>query len=129
MEALKKKLEQISPYPDEKQRRLIYAAEAIQFGRGGKAMIHKLTGMSRPTLNQGIKELSSQDSTAIQTNRIRQSGAGRKKQTDNYPDLKSALESLADPVTSGDPESALRWTIKSCRTLSNELKTKGYSIG
>jgi hypothetical protein len=42
MEALKKKLEQISPYLDEKQRRLIYAAEAIQLGRGGKAVIHKL---------------------------------------------------------------------------------------
>jgi hypothetical protein len=98
MEALKKKLEQIRPYLDEKQGRLIYAAEAIQLGRGGKTVIHKLTWMSRPALNQGIKELSSQDSTAIQSNRIYHSGAGRKKQTDTYPDLKSALESLVDPV-------------------------------
>jgi hypothetical protein len=97
MEALKKKLEQISPYLNEKQRRLIYAAETIQLGRGGKTVIHKLTGMSRPRLNQGIKELSSQDSTAIQSNRIRHSGAGRKKQTDNYPGLKLTLESLVDP--------------------------------
>jgi len=31
------------------------------------------------------------------------------------------LEELVDPVTRGDPESPLRWTCKSLRTLSLEM--------
>ena len=59
MEKLKEKLEKISPYLNERQRRIIYAAEAEQLGRGGKTKICEITGMSRPTLNQGSYELSS----------------------------------------------------------------------
>jgi hypothetical protein len=39
------------------------------------------------------------------------------------------LESLVEPLSRGDPESALRWTIKSTRILSEELAQKGYKIG
>jgi hypothetical protein len=58
MEKLKEKLEKISPYLNEKQRRIVYAAEAEQLGHGGKSLICNITGMSRPTLNQGLLELS-----------------------------------------------------------------------
>ena len=58
MENLREKLSKIAPYLDERQRRIVYAAEAVQLGRGGKSLISKLTGMSRPTLNEGLRELS-----------------------------------------------------------------------
>ncbi|GHV70000.1 hypothetical protein FACS1894199_19340 [Bacteroidia bacterium] len=128
MEKLKEKLALITPYLNEKQKRIVYAAEANQIGRGGKALICSLTHMSRPTLNQGVKDLFS-DIHASHPERVRKKGAGRKTQAARQPGLKEALESLVEPTTSGDPQSALRWTVKSCRTLSQELKTKNFNVG
>jgi hypothetical protein len=39
----------------------------------------------------------------------------------DHPDAWSRLEKLVDPVTRGDPESPLRWSCKSMRTLSLEM--------
>jgi transposase len=128
MEKLKEKLEKISPYLNEKQRRIVFAAEAESLGRGGKTIICNYTGMSRPTLNQGFLELSSPPGTFCDIDKIRKKGAGRKNKTSDYPDLLKALESLVEPLSRGDPESALRWTIKSTRTLSEELAAKGYKV-
>jgi len=128
MENLKEKLLKIAPYLDERQRRIVYAAEAEQLGRGGKSLISKLTGMSRPTLNEGLRELSCHISERCQMNRIRKEGGGRKNVNTNHPALLSALESLVEPLSRGDPESPLRWTIKSTRTLSEALVAKGYKV-
>jgi hypothetical protein len=128
MDKLKEKLALISPCMNEKQRRIVYAAEAHQIGRGGKTLICSLTNMSRPTLNRGQKELFSEEKAAS-TERIRQEGAGRKSQSESHPGLKEALESLVEPETSGDPQSSLRWTVKSCRTLSKELSKQGFTVG
>jgi hypothetical protein len=38
------------------------------------------------------------------------------------------LEDLVDPCARGDPESSLRWTIKSTRKLAEELRKLGYRI-
>src|SRR5665213_2071640 len=54
---LKKKYEEILPILNEKQTRLILAAEAKSMGRGGLSKVSELSGMSRVTLNIGIKEL------------------------------------------------------------------------
>ena len=43
------------------------------------------------------------------------------------PELAAALERLVDPDTRGDPESPLRWTIKSTRQLSAALTGAGAS--
>jgi len=128
MENLKKKLEKISPYLNERQKRIVYAAEAEYTGRGGKSLVCKLTGMSRPTLNHGLRELSGSMESPCPMDRIRREGAGRKKITSEQPGLQSALESLVEPLSRGDPESALRWTIKSTRVLSEELSRMGYKI-
>jgi hypothetical protein len=45
-----------------------------------------------------------------------------------HPDVWPALELLVDPVTRGDPESALRWTCKSRQLLSTELLSHGIEI-
>jgi hypothetical protein len=85
MEKLKEKLEKISPYLNERQRRIVYAAEAEQLGHGGKTLICTLTGMSRPTLNHGFQELSDMNKTSCDKERVRSRGAGRKKITSDYP--------------------------------------------
>jgi hypothetical protein len=128
MEKLKEKLSLISSHLNEKQWRIVFAAEAYQIGRGGKSLVCRLTNMSRPTINQGLKDLFS-DTNAPTAERIRKEGAGRKSQAENQPELKKALESLVEPVTSGDPQSALKWTIKSCRTLADELKAQNFIVG
>jgi hypothetical protein len=127
MEKIKEKLLKISPYLNEKQRRIVYAAEAEQYGRGGKMLISTITGMSRPALDHGFLDLSSNESQSEKTG-IRKPGAGRKKVTANNPELLTKLESLVEPLSRGDPESPLRWTIKSTRVLSEELSRLGYKV-
>ena len=131
MEKILKKLRKIKPILNEKQRRIVFAAEAEQIGRGGKSKISALTGMSRSTLKAGFVDLESlsDNDLTIEKGRIRRPGGGRKKITETEPQILSALESLVDPVTRGDPESPLRWTIKSTRTLAKELSEKGFKVG
>jgi hypothetical protein len=58
--------------------------------------------------------------------RVRRPGGGRKAAKILDPSLVVALEELVEPVTRGDPESPLRWTCKSLRRLSEELRAQGY---
>jgi hypothetical protein len=44
------------------------------------------------------------------------------------PDLPRELEALVEPLTSGDPESPLRWTSKSTRALSAELAAQHHPV-
>ena len=109
---------------DERARRLWAAAEVRSAGRGGFNAVIRATGMSSRTLAKGLKELESGE--APPPGRIRRLGGGRKSATVLDPDLTEALERLVEPVTRGDPESPLRWTSKSLRRLSAELKQQGY---
>ena len=43
-------------------------------------------------------------------------------------ELLAALDALVDPVTRGDPESALRWTTKSTSKLAGELVATGHRV-
>lgn len=114
---------------DERLRRLYAAAEAKAIGHGGVTLVWKATGVARGSIQQGLKELV-QRPEAMESNsrRIRRIGAGRKTSVADDAELLSALESLVEPVTRGDPESPLRWTCKSLRQLESELVTQGYSV-
>jgi transposase len=59
---------------------------------------------------------------------VRRPGGGRKRVVERDPSVVSDLEKLVEPVTRGDPESALRWTCKSVRRLAEELSKLGHSI-
>ena len=126
MDLLKEKFDKVLPYLNEKQRRLYLLSEAEALGRGGKTLVSKLAKISRPTLNKAQSELAS---NTILKKRIRRVGGGRKKITETHKGLLEALESLVDPDSRGHPESPLRWTIKSFRTLSKALEQKGYKVG
>ena len=128
METLQNKLKKILPVLNEKQRRLYLTSEAEAIGRGGKALISRLVNISRPTLNKGEKELNSPGNGSVAVG-IRKEGGGRKKITESNIEILKALELLIEPVTRGDPESSLRWTIKSVRTLSDELSKQGHKVG
>ena len=113
----------LSPVLDERQRRLWMAVEAGEAGRGGITMVARATGAARSTVTRGVDEL---DSGATDSGRVRRAGAGRKRAETVDAELTSALERLVDPDTRGDPESPLRWTIKSTRQLSAALTGRGH---
>ncbi|MGH9201439.1 MAG: ISAzo13 family transposase, partial [Vicinamibacterales bacterium] len=124
-DVLARKLTTILPFLNERQRRLLLAAEAVSLGRGGAAAVARAAGVSRPTVFNGIAELDSADPT---DERVRRPGGGRKPAEKTDPKLLKALERLVDPHTRGAPMSPLRWTTKSTRTLAAELTRQGYAV-
>lgn len=54
---IKKRFDAISPYLDERQRRLFAANETIVYGEGGVRNVAKVLGMSTTTISKGIREL------------------------------------------------------------------------
>src|SRR5688572_20821229 len=124
--AIKRRFELLAPVLNERTRRLVAAAEAVAYGRGGGVAEARATGVSRRAIRQGISELAAPGSWP--EGRVRRAGGGRKSAAEQYPGLREALEALVEPTTRGDPESALRWTCKSVRNLAEELRQQGYPI-
>jgi DNA-binding phage protein len=116
--ALAQKLAAILPHLNEKQRRLLLAAEARALGYGGIVRVARAAGVSRPTIQKALQELEQPHPTA---DRVRQTGGGRKPLRSHDPTLLADLEALVDPDTRGDPMSPLRWTCKSLRQLAEAL--------
>src|SRR5574341_301886 len=110
---------------NEAQARWYVAREAICRGRGGLKTMHSITGMSRPTILKGIRELRQQKLLDV-TERIRRPGGGRKRLEDSDPRFARALEKLMDENTAGDPMSLLRWTNKSTTRIAEELTRQGH---
>jgi Rhodopirellula transposase DDE domain len=118
---LARKFDLLAGVLDERMRRLVAAAEAEALGFGGVTAVARASGLSRGTVIRGIAELKVAPKPE-RGQRIRRKGAGRKRTIDQDATLKRDLESLIEPVTRGDPESPLRWTCKSVRQLTAELK-------
>src|SRR5207253_8472666 len=110
-EELAVKLQLVLPQLNERQKRLLLAAEAHSLGHGGISRVARASGVSRPTIHRGLVELETQIPQFEA--RIRTLGGRRKRIEETYPDILSALNQLIDPDTRGDPESPLRWTCKS----------------
>lgn len=117
------KLRRLWPHLNERGRRMLAAAEAVEIGRGGVSLVSRACGLSRVTITKGVREL---DEPGLPEGRTRRPGGGRKKLEAQDPKLKSALESLVEPLARGDPESPLRWTCKSTRTLAGELARRKH---
>jgi len=127
---IRRQYEQIRGALHERARREWAGSEAMALGHGGIAKVHRATGMAPSTIGKGVRELRARESEAVVSpvQRVRRSGGGRKKKVDQNPQLLSALESLVEPATRGDPGSPLRWTVKSLRRLSEELSHMGHDV-
>lgn len=130
IEGIRRKFETLSPVLDERSRRHWAAVEATELGWGGVSAVAVATGLSRTTVTSGIQELRDRSKApAVETtSRIRRLGAGRKPVTESDPRLLDALEALIEPVTRGDPQSPLRWTLKSTRRLAEELTRQQHPV-
>ncbi|MBA3575300.1 MAG: ISAzo13 family transposase [Pseudonocardiales bacterium] len=120
------KFDAILPHLDERQRRLVLAAEARSLGHGGISLVARASGVSRVTITAGVGELEDGEEPTV--GRARRSGAGRKPLTETDPGLLDALDALVEPETRGDPMSRLRWTTKSTRNLADELAKQGHPV-
>ncbi|MGH9718967.1 MAG: ISAzo13 family transposase [Bryobacteraceae bacterium] len=110
----------------ESQARWYVAREVLARGRGGLKAMYELTGMSRPTILKGIREL--QEHAELPRERVRQAGGGRKRLEESDPKLQTALERIMEENTAGDPMNLLRWTNKSTMRIAEELTRRGHSV-
>jgi hypothetical protein len=115
----------ISPYLDERQRRMWVGSEARVMGRGGVSLVARATGISRPAIYRGLEEL---DQPPRLDGRVRREGAGRKSLREKDSELEAALDALVDPDSRGDPMSPLRWTCKSTGQLALALTRGGHPV-
>jgi transposase len=119
------RFEALKPRLDERSRRLVAAAESQAIGKGGISVVARATGISRPVIRQGIADLRD---SALAPGRVRREGGGRKRAVVKDASLQTDLEGLLESTTRGDPEAALRWTCKSVRQLTAELRRMKHQV-
>ena len=110
---------------DERGRRLFAAAEVRTAGRGGLAIVSKITGLARSTINRGKRDL---DAQSLPKGQVRRAGGGRRPLRENDPGLVPALKRLVEPATLGDPMRPLIWVSKSMEKLAATLTQMGHPI-
>ena len=113
------------PHLDEHARRLVAASKAVELGYGGISRVSRACGLSRVTVIKGVAELQA---PPLSQGRIRREGGGRHALTTDDPGLEPALDGMVEPTARGDPESPLRWTCKSARTLATELTARRHAV-
>lgn len=131
-EAFGKCFNAMKPYLNEKQRRLLCGCMAQFSGPGGVTGMKEATGVSRTTIQAGMKELASGASAdaeqVTEKERVRREGAGRRPIEETQPGIRDALNRLVEGATYGNPENPLLWTTKSLRNLADELIAQGFTI-
>ena len=123
--AIRLRWETVGARLDERGRRLFAAAEVRSAGRGGLALVSKVTGLARSTINRGEDDL---DGEPLAKGRVRRAGGGRRSVSRADPGLVPALKRLVEPATLGDPTRSLIWVSKSMAKLAAALTEMGHPI-
>ena len=89
---LRSKHAALAPVLTERSRRVWAATEARAIGHGGIALVERATGISRSTIQRGIRELKSGKTLAPA--RTRKAGAGRTRATATDETLLADLDAL-----------------------------------
>jgi len=110
---------------DERGRRLFAAAEVQAAGYGALAVVSKITGIARSTINRGEDDL---DAGPLPNGRVRRAGGGGRPLIESDPTLLDDLRRLVEPVTLGSPVQPLLWVSKSREKLARMLVEMGHTI-
>ena len=121
----REKYQRVATSFNELSRRLWAANESISIGYGGISIVSEATGISKPTIVKGIKEINLKDYPGRGT---RRKGGGRKELTVKTPDLAMRLRELIEPSIAGNPQSPILWVSRSLRHLESEMNNHGYRI-
>jgi hypothetical protein len=132
IDRIRRKYRPLQSALDERARRLWAGTEAEELGWGGATIVARATGLSRTTIRAGMAELRlacrSRGKQVSDTPRIRRPGGGRKALPKHDPQLLALLEALIEPTVRGEPDSPLRWTIRSTRVLAGALSRSGHPV-
>ena len=93
----------LRPHLDERQRRLVLAAEAAELGRGGITVVAAATGVHPDTVAKGVREL---EGAAEPSGRVRAPGGGRKSAAERDPALTPAASTSPSTRPAGFRPSA-----------------------
>jgi hypothetical protein len=115
----------LAPHLDEKQVRLCAGVFALACDEHAVAGVVAASGLADSTVRSGMADVLG-DGAPI--GRVRRPGGGRAGIEQVYPGLWPALDALIEPEERGDPENPLRWTVKSTRTLAEELGRQGFAV-
>lgn len=111
----------------EKDRRRYAAIEAVKLGYGGQAYIRRLFGCHHETLALGLAEL--EDETALEQERIRQAGGGRKSAFETIAGLESGFLRVLERHTAGSPmDETVKWTNLKRHEIAALLKEEGIEV-
>src|SRR5215470_471776 len=99
-DAIRQRWDAIGSKLDERGQRLFAAVEVRTAGWGGLAIVSKITGLARSTINRGKNDL---DAEPLPKGQVRRAGGGRRALSENDPGLIAALKRLVEPATLGDP--------------------------
>lgn len=124
---IKERIDTILPILNEKQARIYLGSESKSYGWGGKTKIASLSGVSRLLVSRGEQEIAN-PLMQSPSDRIRHQGGGRKKEIVKQVGLESAILSIVEAHTVGDPMRVLLWTSKSIRKIQEMLKKEGYKV-
>jgi hypothetical protein len=94
----------LRPHLDERQRRLLLGAQALELGRGGIKAVAAAAGVHPDTVARGVREAAGGPEP-----RVRAPGGGRKKLSGTDPGLGPALMALVEPESRGDPSTDGAW--------------------
>jgi len=113
---------------NEAQRRWLIGREALRRGRGGIQRMVEESGLSKPTILKGIRELRGKQKLIAVEGRVRRAGGGRKPIEADDPDITRLLEQVMEESTVGDPMSPLKWNSKSTYQIQQYLASQGHRI-
>ena len=116
----------LAPTLTERSRRVWAATEARALGRGGITLVARATGISTSTIARGLNELRSRARTAAGPRAA--TGWGPEADHRQGPDAAARSGGAGRADHLGDPDSPLRWTAKSTRTLARTLQRMGHRV-
>src|SRR5437870_13502321 len=106
LEAVRTKYQLLEPLMTERLRRQWAACEAESLGRGGVNLVARATGLSRTTIWAGRRELrrrADRPEDDLPPERVRALGGGRHLIEQDGSTLLTALRTLGEVATRGDP--------------------------
>jgi hypothetical protein len=86
------------------------------------------SGLSKPTILKGIRELKGKQDLVTEGGRVRKPGGGRKPIEAYDPEITRLLEQVMDESTVGDPMSPLKWNSRSTYQIQQYLASQGHPV-
>ncbi len=124
-EGIRQRWQNVGSKLNERERRIFAASEVVAAGRGGLAIVSRITKMAISTILRGKADLEREP---LPEGQVRRKGGGRRRAAEKNPELVLALKKLVEPATCGDPMQPLLWVSKSRKKLAKALRSMGHKV-